>query len=282
MPGDFFALPTHCPRVVHHWAGVCLVAACLVTVTALAADAALSWDSLSGEQQYMLARLRPRWETLDVAGRRQLLERAADFKLRRAARSPVPTAAAQPTTKEPAPARQQRAQRRGMLTLAEAGLSAHSFRLRRVLRDIPGLGATERRDVLERWGELSNSERIALVDNYARNVDDDEEIALRKALRDGKITTEELQRGLATGKLQGADLKAALASGRLSTAAVVEGLASNKIFAEDLEKILRHGNVESADLRNAIEHSRLPEGVTRESVAPVESVTPTEPVAAPP
>lgn len=280
MFGDFVSPPTPWSRCARRWAGRWLVISCLVTTAAaLAADARLSWDSLSGEQQYMLARMRTRWETLDVAARRQLLERAADFKLRSAARRGVPatageTTAGETTAKKPAPARPQPAQRRRTLTSAQAGLSAHSFRLRRVLRDIPGLGATERRDVLERWGELRNSERIALVDEYARNVDDDEQIGLRKALRDGKISSEELQRGLATGKLSGSELKAALASGRLSTGAIVEGLASRKIFAEDLEKVLRHSNVESGDLSHAIEQSRLPEGVTRESVTPAEPTAP--------
>ena len=256
------------------WLLSSLMVGVLVAAGALAADATLSWDSLSGEQQYMLARLRPRWEQLDVAGRRALLERAANFKLQSATRKPASTVAGQATSKPgKAPTLRERPQRRRALTSAEASLAAHSFRLRRVLRDMPGLGAEERRDVLARWGELSNSERIGLVDRYSRNVDDNEEVALQKALREGKISAEQLQRGLSTGKLRGADLKAALSSGKISAHTIQDGVAAGKIYAEDLEKSLRGGNIESSDLRNAIEQNRLPEGSTRASVAAPEAAT---------
>lgn len=281
MTSDFLGPQRHSPRTVRRATWPWLALGLLVTASALAADATLSWDSLSGEQQYMLARLRPRWETLDAAARRSLLERAANFKLQRAGRSPLPAplAKAKAKDKDQAPALRQRSHRRRELSAAEASLSAHSFRLRRVLRDMPGLGVDERRDVLVRWGELSNAERIALVDRYARNIDDDEEMALHKALRDGNISAEQLQRGMASGKLRGDDLKAALSSGRISTDAIKDGLISRKIFAEDLEKVLRHGNIESRDLSNAIEYNRLPAGVLRGDVAPPESVASPEDVA---
>lgn len=279
MASDFLGPQRHSPRSVRRATWPWLAVGLLVTASALAADATLSWDSLSGEQQYMLARLRPRWETLDAAARRSLLERAANFKLQRAGRSPLPAPLAKAKDKDQAPALRQRSHLRRELSAAEASLSAHSFRLRRVLRDMPGLGVDERRDVLARWGELSNAERIALVDRYARNIDDDEEMALQKALRDGNISPEQLQRGMASGKLQGDDLKAALSSGRISTDVIKDGLISRKIFAEDLEKVLRHGNIESRDLSDAIEYNRLPEGVLREDVAPPESVASPEDVA---
>lgn len=260
------------------WRWPLLMLGVWVAAGALAADARLSWDSLSGEQQYILARQRPHWEQLDVAGRRALLARAANFKSQRAARTPAPAVAGQTTTHpSKTPALRERSPRRRALTAAQAGMSAHSFRLRRVLRDMPGLGAEERRDVLARWGELSNSERIALVDRYARNVDDDEALTLQKALREGKISAEQLQRGLSSGKLRGADLKAALSAGKISTHAIQDGLAAGKISAEDLAKVLRGGNIESSDLRNAIEQNRLPEGATRESVAPTEADAPPPP-----
>ena len=250
----------------------------LVVASAPAADATLSWDSLSGEQQYTLVRLRSRWEQLDVAGRRALLERAANFKSHSTtAKSPPAVTTDATNNPRQAPTRRERSQRRRTLTAAQASLSAHSFRLRRVLRDMPGLGAEERRDLLARWGELSNSGRIALLDRYSRNVDDNEEIVLQKALRDGRITPEQLQRGLASGKLRGADLKAALSSGRISASTIQEGIATGKIYAEDLEKGLRGANIDSSDLRNAIEQNRLPEGTTRASVVPVETVNPPVP-----
>lgn len=268
------------PRWAAHlvWCWLSLLLSMLVAASAPAADATLSWDSLSGEQQYTLVRLRSRWEQLDLAGRRALLERAANFKSQRSA-GQSPPAVTTETTNQPSqtPTHRERSHRRRTLTAAQAGLSAHSFRLRRLLRDLPGLGAEERRDVLARWGELSNSERIALVDRYSRNVDDNEEIVLQKALRDGRITSEQLQRGLSSGKLRGADLKAALSSGRISASTIQEGIATGKIYAEDLEKGLRGANIDSSDLRNAIEQNRLPEGTTRASVVPVETASPPVP-----
>ena len=274
MASELLNSGLHCaPRL--RWCWPSLLVGMFVATGALAADATLSWDSLSGEQQYMLARLRPRWEQLDVSGRRALLARAADFKLQSATRNSSPAVATAQAPSKPGktPALHERSQRRRALTAAQASMSAHSFRLRRVLRDMPGLGAEERRDVLARWGELSNSERIALVDRYSRNVDDDEAIGLQKALREGKISPEQLQRGLASGKLRGADLKAALSSGKISTQTIQDGIAAGKIYAEDLEKVLRGGNIESSDLSNAIEQNRLPEGATRASVAPTEVAT---------
>ncbi len=261
------------------WRWPLMMVGMLVTVAVLAADATLSWDSLSGEQQYILARHRSRWEQIDINARRALLERAANFKLHIAARKPsagvvTNKAASKPDT---APTLRDRPQRRGALTAAQASLSVHSFRLRRVLRDLSGLSAVERRDLFERWAELSNSERIALVDRYSRNVADEEEIALQKKLREGKISSEQLQRGLSTGKLRGVDLKAALSAGKLSTHAIQDGIASGKIYAEDLEKVLRGSNIESRDLSNAIEHNRLPEGTTRASVAAPDAATPSAP-----
>lgn len=269
-----------------------LVVGIFVRANAVAGDAALSWDSLSGEQQYTLARMRPRWETLDLAGRRALLERAATFRLLHTTRGPdaTPSARGYNDDQEQAQAKDKdidngtaksqtdgkghnraaairpRGQRRGGLSPAEAGMSAHSFRLRRVLREIPGLGAEERRDVLVRWGELRNSERIELVERYSHNVDDDDEMALQRALREGKIRPQDLQRGLVTGKIKGSDLKAALASGRISIEALKDGIASTDIIAEDLEKILRRGNIESSDLDETIAISRLPEGSSREEI----------------
>ena len=268
------------PRCVSHlvWCWLSLPLGLLVAASAPAADATLSWDSLSGEQQYTLVRLRSRWEQLDLAGRRELLERAANFKLRSTTGKSPPAVTTEATNQSSqTPTHRERSQRRRTLTAAQAGLSAHSFRLRRLLRDMPGLGAEERRDVLARWGELSNSERIALVDRYLRNVDDNEEIVLQKALREGRITLEQLQRGLASGKLRGADLKAALSSGRISASTIQEGVATGKIYAEDLAKGLRGANIDSSDLRNAIEQNRLPEGTTRAAVVPVDTASPPAP-----
>ena len=54
--------------------------------------------------------------------------------------------------------------RRRNLSVAEASLSAHSLRLRRALRDLPGLSVNERRALLERWGDLTSRERLKMVD----------------------------------------------------------------------------------------------------------------------
>ncbi len=224
--------------------------------SALAADAALNWASLSGEQQYILARYGPSWAQLDYASRQRLLARAETHRLQ------TENAAGQPGTAVPAnaPAQpRQSSRRRRSLSSAEAGMSAHSFRLRRVLRELPGLSINERRELLERWGGLTNSQRVKLVDRYMHNVDDDEELSLQQALRDGRISNADLQRGLASGKLLGSEVKAALADGRLSTENIKDGVASHAIVAEDLEKTMRDGKIESIDLSNAIEHNRTPD-----------------------
>lgn len=49
----------------HRDTALCLVG--LAAGSALAADAALNWASLSGDQQYILARFGPRWAQLDLA-----------------------------------------------------------------------------------------------------------------------------------------------------------------------------------------------------------------------
>ena len=266
MSSDFPGTPPYASRYARRGTWLWIAVGLLVTASGLAADATLSWDSLSGEQQYMLARLRPRWETLDLAGRRELLARAANFKLQGAARSSLPAPVAEANATSKAPALRQRSHRRRALSPAEASLSAHSFRLRRVLRAMPGLGAEERRDVLARWGELRNSERIEMVERYSRNIDDDEQIAMQRALREGRISPKDLQRGLTTGKIKGDELKAALSSGRISIDAIKEGITSSDIIAEDLEKALRRGNIESSDLSETIETSRLPDGSSREEI----------------
>lgn len=235
------------------WLAVLL--ACLTAGSALAADAALNWASLSGDQQYILARFGPRWAQLDLAARQSLLARAEAHRLQTQNAAGHSSTAA-PANKPAAPRHSSR--RRRSLSAAEAGMSAHSFRLRRVLRELPGLSINERRDLLERWRDLSNSERVKLVNRYTRNVDDDEELSLQQALRDGRLSNAELQRGLASGKLLGSEVKAALADGRLSIENIKDGVASHAIVAEDLEKLMRDGKIESPDLSNAIEHNRTP------------------------
>src|SRR5262249_55841192 len=147
----------------------------------------------------------------------------------------------------------------------DAALSVHSSRLRRVLRGMSGLSVEERNELLARWPELGNAERIELVDRYTHNFDDDQEIDLQRALRQGTIKAADLQRGLASGRISANDLKAALASGRLRTEVVQRGVARGQIVAEDLERAMRAGRIESSDLSNAIEHNRQPAGapVTR-------------------
>lgn len=256
MPRAFAQASTSTPRPRGY--ALCLAALLvgLAAGSALAADAALNWASLSGDQQYILARFGPRWAQLDLAARQSLLARAEAHRLQ-AQNAAGQTSAAAPATKPAAP--RQSSRRRRSLSAAEAGMSAHSFRLRRVLRELPGLSINERRDLLERWRGLSNSERVKLVDRFMRNVDDDEELSLQQALRDGRLSNADLQRGLASGKLLGSEVKAALADGRLSTENIKDGVASHTIVAEDLEKGMRDGKIESSDLSNAIEHNRTPD-----------------------
>ena len=241
---------------VRRWLAALLV--CLCAGQAWAADADLSWASLSGEQQYILSGYGARWAKLDLAARRALVARAETHRLRAShAPKPAPASEAAPADKK-APSSFQSSRRRRSLSAAEAGLSSHSIRLRRVLRDLPGLSVNERRALLERWGELSNGQRVALVDRYMHNVDDDDELALQESLRDGKLSHAELQRGLATGKLRADDIKEALAAGRLTIKTIKDGVASHAIVAEDLERTLRDGNIDSSELNNAIEHNRAP------------------------
>lgn len=256
MPSAFAHAATSTPRVRGHGLWLAAVLTCLSAGSVLAADAALNWASLSGDQQYILARFSARWAQLDLAARQGLLARAETHRLQ-THNATSQTATAAPANKPAVP--RQSSRRRRSLSAAEAGMSAHSFRLRRVLRDLPGLSINERRNLLERWGGLSNSERVKLVDRYMRNVDDDEELSLQQALRDGRLSNAELQRGLASGKLLGSEVKAALADGRLSTETIKDGVASRAIVAEDLEKGMRDGNIESSDLSNAIEHNRTPD-----------------------
>lgn len=236
-----------------------------------AADAALNWASLSGEQQYILAGYRPRWAKLDLTARRNLLARADahSMKIRRAPATEEATGKPQAAA-GPSSARKSTRRRRA-LSVAEAGLSAHSLRLRRALRELPGLSANERRAVLDRWGGLSGPQRVLLVDRYMHNIDDDDELELQSALRDGTISNDDLRRGLAAGKLEAGDVKDALSSGSLSTHTLKEGVASHAIDAEDLARVMRDGNIESSELSNAIEHNLPPAAAAASSAAPAAS-----------
>ncbi len=247
----------------HHALWLTALLAWLFAGTALAADEALNWASLNGEQQYMLSRFAPHWAQLDLAARRALLARAEAHSLEAKNRAAA-ASVAKPNSKV-TPSRSTARLRRS-LSAAEAGLSAHSFRLRRVLRDLPGVSSNERRDLLARWTGLSTTERVQLVDRYMHNSDDGDELDLQQSLRDGKISNAELQRGLASGKLQASDVKAALSAGSISTTTLKNGVASHAIVAEDLDKAMHDGDIESSDLSNAIKYNRRPDGDT--STAP--------------
>lgn len=240
-----------------HVLGLAAVLACLFAHGALAVDEALTWASLNGEQQYMLSRFAPRWAQLDLPARRALLARAEAHRLR-AVNSAAATGEAKPKDKASTP--RPTARMRRSLSAAEASLSAHSFRLRQVLRELPGVSSNERRDLLARWGGLSTAERSLLVERYMHNSEDSDELALQQSLRDGRISNDELQRGLASGKLQAGDVKAALSAGSISTGSLKQGVASHAIVAEDLDKAMHEGDIESGDLSNAIEHNRTPDG----------------------
>jgi len=249
-----------CSRLARHGLWLVVMLAWLWAGSAGAVDAELSWASLSGEQQYILAGYGARWAKLDLAARRTLLARAETHRLR-ASHAPAAASEAAPAAKKPSSSYQRSRKRRSM-SAAEAGLSRHSLRLRRVLRDLPGLSTNERRALLERWSGLSSSQRMLLVDRYMHNVDDDDELSLQQSLREGRISHAELQRGLASGKLQADDVKEALAAGSISVDSIKEGVASHVIVAEDLERALRDANIESSELSNAIEHNRTVVGDT--------------------
>ena len=231
--------------------------ALLIAASSFAAGTTLSWDSLSGEQQYILARLRGQWPKLSLEARQKWLERADILRLKGAK---PPAAAAVEGKKSPSkPAeRYPSTRKKNKLSPTDAAMSAHSFRLRRLLRGMSGISAEERSDLLARWSDLTNAERIELVDNYTHNIDDDDEIDLQRALREGTIKAADLQRGLASGSIKAGDLKAALDSGNLSTQIIQSGIAKHQKDPEDLEKAMQAGNIESSDLNNAIEHNRTP------------------------
>lgn len=227
---------------------------------AWAADAALNWASLSGEQQYILAGFAPRWAKLDLAARRNLIARADAQSLRARSAPAAASSTAGDKSADKAGGGHKPSRRRRGLSVAEAGLSAHSLRLRRALRELPGLSVAERRTLLEQWGGLSNTDRLLLVERYMHNTNDDDGLRLEQALRDGTITKAELARGLASGKLDATVVKEALATGSLSARTLKEGIATRSIAAEDVERVMREGNIESSSLSNAIEHNRTPDG----------------------
>ncbi len=267
--GNLKALFRHLWRASSRLAPCGVLLACLHASPASAADAALNWASLSGEQQYILVGYAPRWAKFDLTTRRSLLDRADMHSLK--ARQPPAAVKGKATTEKAAEGASQTykpSRRRRALSTAEAALSAHSIRLRRVLRELPGLTIEERRALLGRWGGLSNSERVLLVDSYMHNEDDDDELELQEALRDGTISHRELQRGLASGKLRGADVKEAIASGSLSSESIKQGVGSHTIVAEHLEKAMLDGNIASSELSNAIEHNRTPPGATDGNAPP--------------
>jgi hypothetical protein len=255
MPSLAIQHSSSSPRLRRHALWLAVVLVWLWMDNALAVDAALNWASLSGEQQYMLARFAPQWSKLDMAARRNLIARAEAQRLQA-----LSAAAATGTAKAKIIASNARAssRRRRALSAAEASMSAHSFRLRRVLRELPGVSSNERRDLLERWGGLSTEQREKLVDRYMQNSDDHDELSLQQSLRDGNISNDELQRGLASGKVQAGDVKAALDSGSINTGTLKKGVASHAIVAEDLDKAMHEGDIESSDLSNAIDHNRAP------------------------
>ena len=228
-----------------------------------AADAAYDWASLSGEQQYILSGFAARWAKLDLAARRALVARAdarsgAARPATKAGGGTSDTAKADAKASDKAATSHKPSRRRRSLSVSEAGLSAHSLRLRRALRELPGLSVSERRAVLERWSGLSGPQRLLLVDRYMHNVDDEDELGLQAALRDGTISNADLQRGLASGKLEASDVKNAIASGSLSTTTLKDGVASKTLDAEALGKVMRDANIESSELSNAIEHNLPP------------------------
>lgn len=259
------------PRSIrsHHTGWLAMLFAVLYASSAVAADAALNWASLSGEQQYILAGFAPRWAKLDLLTRRNLLARAAAQSMKsRPAKAPSEMAADKTKTADQKSSSFRSSRRRRSLSVAEAGLSAHSMRLRRALRDLPGLSVNERRALLERWSSLTGSQRLLLVDRYMHNIDDDDELTLQAALREGNISNDDLARGLASGKLEASDVKDALASGSLSTSTLQDGVASHAIAAENLERVMRDGNIQSDDLSNAIEHNRAPVDDTPTTLGP--------------
>lgn len=236
---------------------LCAVALC--AGSALAADAALNWASLSGEQQYILSGYAKHWATLDLTARRKLLARA-DVQSMKARPVPGTASAARPADKSADKTRStyKSSRRRRNLSSAEAALSAHSLRLRRALRELPGLSINERRVLLSRWSSLSAPQRLLLVDRYVHNADDEEELRLQAALDDGSISKADLARGLASGKLDANAVKDALGRGNLSVDTIKEGIASHGIAAEHVERVMRDGDIESDVLSNAIDHNRAP------------------------
>lgn len=261
-------------RAIHArpaWGCVLLLA--LVCVTPVrAADAAFNWASLSGEQQYILAGFAARWAKLDVATRRTLVARADARSMKGGPTSPASGGAVQKSKAASKPTGSYKSSRRRRnLSVAEASLSAHSLRLRRALRELPGLSVNERRALLERWGDLTSTERLKLVDRYTRNTDDDEALRLQQALVDGSLSKAELARGLASGKLDADDVKDALNRGSLSDRTLKDGIASHSISAENVERVMRDGNIESKTLSNAIEHHRTPPGALPTTLGPASS-----------
>ncbi len=261
-------------RMIHArpvWGCVLLLAfACAPPIRA--ADAAFTWASLSGEQQYILSGFAARWAKLDVATRSSLVARADARSMKV---GPAPGASGDAAEKgktvgKPA-ASYKSSRRRRNLSVAEASLSAHSLRLRRTLRDLPGLSVNERRALLERWGDLTSRERLKMVERYTGNSDDDEALRLQQALADGSLSKADLARGLASGKLDAGDIKDALNRGSLSAGTLKEGIASRSISAENVERVMREGNIESKTLSNAIDHHRSPSDGVPTTLSPSSS-----------
>ncbi len=263
------------PRVA--WALLGLLA----STTVAAVDAEFSWASLSAEQRYVLQRYRAQWPTASVAERRALVLRANAMQVaanaRRAASSPVDstparsrpdasraagtggtdldadteagtdadtdTEAAPATAETPpaAPVRPRSPSRQKRLTTAEAMLAAHSGKLRKRLREVPGITLAERRDILARWPKLASRERMELVERYATNVTDNDELALQRELRDGSIRPGKIRWGLSTGRLTTRDLAAARRSGTLSAGQLSAALIHEPDLVVGLEDAVRTG-----------------------------------------
>ncbi|MGE0858988.1 MAG: hypothetical protein AB7P42_07785 [Gammaproteobacteria bacterium] len=249
----------------------------MAATTVAAVDAEFSWASLNAEQRYVLQRYRAQWSAASVAERRALVLRAnamqAAAHARRAANSPVesPVTRARPDERRAAgtagsvldteidadadteaapttsatrltpPVRPRSRSRQKRLTTAEAMLAAHSGKLRKRLREIPGVTLAERRDILARWPKLASRERMELVERYATNVTDNDELALQRELRDGSIRPGKIRWGLSTGRLTTSDLAAARRSGALSAGQLSAALVHEPDLVVGLEDAVRTG-----------------------------------------
>lgn len=228
-----------------------------------AADTGLRWEALSAQQRYILQRYQARWAGLDAAARAALVARADALDAASQGRAAASggasaddadgdasdddgqgVASAAPAAR--ASATRERARRYSTrLSAMEAVLSAHSSKLKRRLRETPGLTLAERRDILERWAGLSSRERIELVERYATNPADSRELDLQKALREGRLKPEDIKQGLASGRLKPGDLSNAIGAGRLSASDMRDALGSDRAAARDIESAARTGQAPS-------------------------------------